>query len=122
MKKLTSKLGLIAIVGVAYVGMVLHFGGNTAQARPDYSKAFVAKYPSLEAAKEAKCNVCHYGDSKKNRNEYGKAVGKAIGEANCKDAAKITAGLVKAEGEKSSSGETFGDKIKEGKLPAEPAK
>jgi hypothetical protein len=90
-----------------------------AQARPGYSKAFAEKYPNLEAAKEAKCGVCHDDPkSKKTRNDYGKAFGKDLGEKNSKDNDKINAALDKVAGEPSAvAGKTYGDLIKDGKLP-----
>ena len=90
-----------------------------AQARPDYlNKGFTPTYPALKAEIEtAKCGVCH-GSDKKVRNDYGKAVGAALGEPKVTDVEKIKAALKKAEGEKSSTeGKTFGDLIKDGKLP-----
>lgn len=90
-----------------------------AQARPEYlNKGFTPAYPALKAEIEtAKCLVCH-GSEKKVRNDYGMAVGKALGEKMVKDEEKIKAALKKAEGEKSSTeGKTFGDLIKSGKLP-----
>jgi len=118
MKKLLIRAALVAFFGAAWVVSVLHFGSSSALARADYSKAFLAKYPDLKAAAEAKCNVCHFGDSKKNRNEYGKTVGKSIGATNVKDVAKINAALSKAEGEKAGDGKTFGERIKAGMLPS----
>lgn len=93
--------------------------GSPAAARPNYNKAFQAKYPDLAAAKEAKCGVCHAGMDKKVRNDYGKAVGKALGAKKVTDATKIDNALDTAAGEASAiSGKTFGDLIKDGKLPA----
>ena len=54
------------------------------------------------------------------RNDYGKAFGTALGPdaKSVKDADKVKAALEKAAKEKSSTeGKTFGDLIKEGKLP-----
>jgi hypothetical protein len=118
MKKLLIRTALVAFVGAAWVVSVLHFGSDAAYARPEYSKAFLAKYADLKPAAEAKCNVCHFGESKKNRNEYGKAVGKALGEPKVKDTAKINAALSKAENDKASDGKTFGERIKAGMLPS----
>ncbi len=113
MKKLVhSAYAVAALLGLMVVC-------QTAQARPGYHKAFLAKYPALEAAaKEAKCNVCHMGDDKKMRNDYGAAMGKHLPGKNCKDEAAITAALTKAEDDKNSSGKTYGEIIKSGKLPA----
>jgi hypothetical protein len=89
-----------------------------ADARPEYNTQFWDMYPSLKDLKEdTKCGACH-GKEKKVRNDYGKAVGMALGEPKVKDAEKIKAALKKAESEKSATdGKTFGDLIKDGKLP-----
>ena len=116
--KMVLKVGLWAVIAAVAFGSTWNTGA-TAMARAQYNKAFQAKYPSLAAAKEVKCGVCHSNpDDKKVRNEYGAAVGKYLGMKNQKDEAKIEEALTKAEGEKSSGGETFGDLIKAGKLPA----
>ncbi|HEX3871270.1 MAG TPA: hypothetical protein VHV77_12580 [Pirellulales bacterium] len=119
MKKLISKLALAVLIGAGYVGLVLHFSGNPAYAQKQYKDAFEAKYPDFAPIKEVKCGLCHPNpETKKERNEYGKALGKALGATKVKDVDKINAALTKIAGEKSSSGETFGERIKEGKLPA----
>ena len=90
---------------------------SNAHARPDYNKEFWAAYPSLKEHAETKCGACH-GSDKKVRNDYGKAFGTALGEKNIKDAEKIKEALKKTEAEKSGTdGKTFGDLIKDGKLP-----
>lgn len=92
--------------------------GQDAQARPKYMTAFYEAYPALKAeAEKIKCNTCHFGEKKTNRNDYGMAVGKSLGEKNIMDAEKIKEGLKKAEGEKNADGKTFGELIKDGKLP-----
>jgi hypothetical protein len=97
-----------------------------------FKKAYVKPGSPLEAkVMEVKCNVCHMGKEKKDRNEYGKAVSKFLKKAdfsgetkkydNVKgdDAQKALAeGLKSAEAEKSSSGKTFGELLKAGELPA----
>lgn len=98
-------------------------GGPEAQARPDYLKAFNATYPALKTEAEgAKCGICHPEEKKSVRNTYGKAMGTALGsDKNLKMAdneKKIVDALKKAESEKSDvEGKTFGDLIKDGKLP-----
>lgn len=111
-----KKLVLGAAIGTALIGQF--WLGQSAEARPGYLKAFQAKYPALEAAsKEAKCNVCHFGEEKKNRNDYGAAMGNHLGGKNIKDTAAVDAALGKTEADKSTGGKTFGELIKEGKLP-----
>ncbi len=67
------------------------------------------------------CAVCHPKDAKekkKARNNYGAALGKVVGKKNQTDEDKIKEALTKIEKEKSADGtKTFGDLIKEGKLP-----
>jgi tRNA U54 and U55 pseudouridine synthase Pus10 len=97
-------------------------GGPEAQARPDYMKAFNATYPALKTeAEAAKCGICHPEEKKSVRSDYGKALGTALGEKNVKfatDEKKLTDALKKIESEKSSpEGKTYGEQIKEGKLP-----
>jgi hypothetical protein len=81
------------------------------------------------AAGKAGCNVCHVNKAKKTeRNEYGKAVSEFLKKEkftkewikeNPEEAKKlIIEGLEKAGEKKSSDGKTFGEKIKEGTLPA----
>ena len=108
--------------GVAFVGAAMISGPQDAQARPGYLKAFNTAYPKLkDAADVAKCGVCHFGEKKTNRNDYAKAMGEALGAKDVKgdgSEAKIEAALKKAEAGKSSTeGKTFGDLIKDGKLP-----
>lgn len=108
------------LVGVAVAGALVALGQDSVHARKPYHDAFVAAYPALgEAAKTAKCNVCHYGDAKKNRNDYGEAMVKALaGKKNLKEGDE---GIVKAlkamEESKGTQGKTFGELIKDGKLP-----
>ena len=101
---------------------------QSASALPPFNKEWVAKYNPGEktaAFTEAKCNVCHAGESKKMKNEYGKAVGKYLTKAKYQEvkedeaAAKkyILEGLQKAEGEKGGAGKSYGELIKAGKLP-----
>jgi hypothetical protein len=111
---------------VCLIGMAWSMQG--ASALPPFNKEWIAKYNEGEknvAFKEAKCNVCHAGESKKMKNEYGKAVGKYLSKAKFNEikedeaAAKkyIQEGLQKAEGEKGASGKAYGDLLKAGKLP-----
>jgi hypothetical protein len=106
--------------GAVIAGLALLASSPEAQARPDYNKAFWEVYKAElgTQAESVKCGACHFGQEKKNRNDYGKAVGEAIGAKNEKDMAKIKAGLEKAAKQKSATdGKTFGDLIKDGKLP-----
>lgn len=64
------------------------------------------------------CAVCHPSKSKKDRNNYGAALTKALGAKKVKDTEKIKKALEKVAKEKSATeGKTFGDLIKAGELP-----
>jgi hypothetical protein len=63
--------------------------------------------------------VCHAESSKRVRNNYGDAVKETLVQRNLDDREKVEAGLRAAEDKPSAiEGKTFGDLIKEGKLPA----
>jgi hypothetical protein len=119
-------LGLL-LAGVA----LLAIAAPSAMARPDYKKAFDAKYAADENAPlapvvaELKCNVCHYGKTKKNRNDYGTALSKLVTEKTYAELKSdkeqltevVTKALTKIEGEKSVSDVKFGELLKAGKAP-----
>ncbi|MEI6036782.1 MAG: hypothetical protein WCQ91_02515 [Planctomycetota bacterium] len=71
----------------------------------------------------AKCNVCHVGKNKKERNSYGHALAELLDKKeDAKNVAKIKESLEKVASlpsdPKKADSATFGDRIKEGKLPA----
>lgn len=114
MRKISTKLfaavGALAILGIA-------MSAPEAEARPQYLKSFIEGYPGLaDAAKMKKCGICHPED-KKMRLDYGKAVGEGVGMKNQKDAEVIGKAIKKAEEAKNKDGKTFGELIKDGKLP-----
>jgi hypothetical protein len=123
----------------------------SAQAQPLFKKYFDRKYFPMEgetamkkAYESSSCNFCHIGgaDDRKHRNDYGKALSK-LGlkkedAANLtkkvetdnpvlfkKTEAKVINAIDDAEKEhsdpKDKSSPTFGDLLKEGKLPKSPA-
>jgi len=78
--------------------------------------------PLAEAVGEAKCNVCHVGKSKKNRNAYGEALAKLLDKKeDKKNVEKIRQALETVAAESSDPADpaapTFGDLIAAGKLP-----
>ena len=120
MKKVCACLVLVVVA--------LAWNMQSASALPPFNVAWKAKYNADEkntAFSDAKCNVCHAGESKKMKNDYGKAVGKYLTKAKYMEikedeaAAKkyIEEGLLKAEGEKGGAGKSYGELIKAGKLP-----
>ncbi|TWT34919.1 hypothetical protein [Blastopirellula retiformator] len=93
---------------------------NVKEPKTDSEKALAA------AVAEVKCNLCHEGKSKKNRNAYGAAMDELVDKKEFVAARKedkekaqkeFTEILVKLEAEKSPTGETYGELIKAGKLP-----
>src|SRR5262245_44753023 len=54
-----------------------------ASAPPEYKARVDEMFKGSKAAdvlKEAKCNICHYGRTKKNRNDFGQAVNKHLND------------------------------------------
>jgi hypothetical protein len=118
-----------AVLGLVLAGFALVGIDDSAEARPGYPKMFTAQYKNLEEqAKTAKCGVCHLGGTnKKLRNDYGKALAVEIlkidKKGNLKDSKKYEEISKKVEKEPSGTpGKTFGDLIKEGKLPGKEEK
>ena len=122
-----KKAGIFTLCGLlaaAFIGM-----SQTADARPQYKKEHDAKYKGSkieDALGEAKCNACHYGKKKKDRNDYGKALIKVgLTEESFKAmkddkeglAKHVQEALEKVLKEKTEGGETFGERIEAGKLP-----
>lgn len=111
-KGLLCAAALVMVLGV--VGMV----ADQAQARPQYLKSFLDTYPALkEEASKVKCGACHPETDKKVRNDYAMAFGKGLTDKNLKEEEGIKKALTDAEAAKNADGKTYGDLIKEGKLP-----
>lgn len=105
------------VVAGCVAGLVVGFGARV-EARPNYKKVFDSTYEKVAKENKTNCNVCHDGDDKKKRNNYGEALGKVISKME-KDDAKVKEALTKIEPEKSAiKDKTFGDLLKDGKLPA----
>src|SRR6202011_3869901 len=107
------------------VAVAVCWSVRPAAAYPEFKKEFEAKHPSLLAAVEtAKCGVCHTGPAgknKKERNAYGAALSKHLKKGDKKNVEKIQKALDTVADEHSAPHDdkspTFGDLIKEGKLP-----
>lgn len=124
----TSKTRTSIACGLAVAVAWSVIGIESAQARPQYKVSFEQEYPEVSEKNgtegKVTCFVCHPEKDKKKRNNYGEALTKSLGKPNAKDKEEISKALVKTEAEKSAvDGKTFGDLLKEGKLPGEaPAK
>ena len=89
--------------------------------KPDSSDP--AEKALATAVEAAKCNLCHKGKEKKDRNAYGHALAELLDKKeDAKNMEKIRKALETVAGMKSADGEpTFGELIKMGKLPGGPA-
>ncbi|HTQ39092.1 MAG TPA: hypothetical protein VMJ32_08685 [Pirellulales bacterium] len=134
MKKLVVVLFAVVVTGSTFLGIV-----GTARSRPQYFGEFKKLYVKADstspddkafadAVKSARCGVCHEGESKKNRNDYGKALASILKPADAPadfkgetDKSKIDDALKKVADEhvdpNDSKSPTYGDLIKAGKLP-----
>jgi hypothetical protein len=97
------------------------------KAHPGFKKEFDNRYVKSDgtpaeralatAANAAKCGICHAGATKKVRNAYGMELEKHLKNVNPKNVAGVQNALEKVESARSPNGKTFGELIKEGKLP-----
>lgn len=119
-----------AVVLGAVVALMVGASSRPAFAIKEFFDEFKAVYvkPDSSDANEkalaaevetAKCNVCHAGSSKKERNAYGNALADLLDKKeDKKDTAKIRAALETVAAKPSGDGKpTFGELIKQGKLP-----
>ena len=123
----TSMSFRLAVVSAA---LVLGLGSREAFAIKQFADEFKAVYvkdgtPLAAAVESAKCNVCHKGKSKKDRNAYGEALAKLLDKKDDKDNKdKIRQALETVAKESSNpadaSAPTFGALIEQGKLPGGP--
>ena len=117
-------IGQTATVG-ALLLVFLVLSSGQASARPAFLGVFKKTYPDLAKNKDVKlkCAVCHNtkdNKKKKHRNNYGVALKKELGKPKEKDKKKVAAALKKiASGKSHVKDKTFGDLIKEGKVPGE---
>jgi hypothetical protein len=112
------RVRVAALLAAGVVALVL--AGDSVYARKPYHDAFTATYPGLaDAAKQAKCDVCHVGPGKALRNNYWQALQNVFGgKKNLKDATEVSAALKQIEATKAPGGMmTFWDQIRAGKLP-----
>lgn len=79
----------------AFAAATLAYETENAEARPKYLKVFGEVYP--DRAPTASCALCHIGNDKTNRTEYGIAVEEALGSKNVSDHDTIKAALMNAE-------------------------
>ncbi len=112
------------------LGAAIAFGltPNSAKAIKPFYDEFKVKYVKADGSAEekayaekvekVKCDLCHKGKDKKVKNAYGEALDKLLDKkTDAKDKAKIATAFDTVADQKSPAGPTFGELIKEGKLP-----
>lgn len=127
-----KKIGLTTFVGVSTVAIIVGICAGTAHSRQQYKTEFFSKFVNrnstdpneksfADSAVKAKCTVCHVGEEKKNRNAFGRELTKLL-QKNEKDTAKIDEAFDAVLKMKSvpddPNSPTYGELMKEGKLPA----
>ena len=115
--QLLSRLLLVMFVGSFMISASPAFAVK--QFYDEFKEVYVNNGElDASAVAKAKCNLCHEGKSKKNKNAYGKLLDALLDrKKDAKNPEKIREALAKVESEKSSSGVTYGELFKEGKLP-----
>ena len=117
-----KKLGVVLVCAVG----ALVCSSQSAFAIKPFQDAFIKKYVDgnenkefVEAVTAAKCGLCHVGAKKTDRNAYGMALAELLDKKeDAKNETKINEALDTVAGMKAPDSEqTFGDLIKEGKLP-----
>jgi len=132
MKNVSLLVVCVAICAAAMTALGPSSARGIAPFKKEFDNKYVKKDPSTPAEKSfasaagaAKCNVCHVGKDKKKRNAYGDALDELLDKKkDAKNVQKIQESLDKVAEMHSKKGDdsspTFGDLIKEGKLPGGP--
>ena len=120
--------GVLAALAAGLLFAPAPDGSDEAQARPQHVAFFGKKYQDTidkDVIKKSRCDICHektQPKDKKIRNPYGAALAKLV-EEHEKDEEKFAAALDKvAEMSSCVEDKTYGDLIKDGKLPNEGCK
>ena len=129
-----GRSGFAVVLGVA-VAFVVGAAARPAYAIKQFFEEFKAVYVKPDSSdpnekalaaevETAKCNVCHAGSSKKERNSYGDALAELLDKKEDKEnVEKIKKALAEVAAKPNGSGDaTFGDLIKQGKWPGGAAK
>ena len=113
---------LVVPVLIAFVAPAVALPPFQIEFKKDYLDSLKDKKFAEEMNKaDVKCLVCHQGKQKKNRNAFGKDVGKLLTKKDAKDKDKIAAGLKKALAmhvdPKDDKSETYMDRLMASKWP-----
>ncbi len=79
-------------VGLVVLVAALLIAPEPATARSGYKSVLTKLYPNAENTKKG-CTFCHPGTSKKERNEYGTALAKQLGDKDVKDKVLVEAAM-----------------------------
>ena len=119
--------GVLAVAAMAILAAECGRPAFAIKQFQDEFKAVYVKPDSSDPAEKAlaaavdgaKCNVCHKGKEKKDRNAYGEALAALLDKKeDAKNMEKIRKALETVAAQPSApGGPTFGDLIKQGKLP-----
>jgi len=123
-RRLVGGIAVVALAGGLLLAPAPN-GSDEAQARPQHLKFFGQKYEDAlgkDAIKKGRCDICHektLPKDKKIRNPYGAALADIVKE-NEKDQDAFNAALDKvADMSSCVPDKSYGDRIKDGQLPAE---
>ncbi|WP_157606170.1 hypothetical protein [Schlesneria paludicola] len=111
---------ILSVVGLLSLCLIVP---NT-EARPKFRKIFQTTYETQFAGKDfgiESCTICHdkVNNNLRPRNNYGDTLAELLPKKNTTDEATIQSALKDAEEKPSAiEGKTFGDLIREGRLPA----
>lgn len=125
---MTRSLRFACAVGVLLAAASSRPALAIKQFETEFKAVYVKEGTPLAAeVANAKCNVCHMGKDKKDRNAYGQALADRLDKKADKDNAekirKVLAEVAALPSDPANAGApTFGQLIEQGKLPGGPAK
>ena len=119
------KMGIMFVFGLFVVGVQTRPALAVKQFQDQFHKLYLGEEKKSKFAKkvlETKCWVCHQGKKKKNHNTYGIHLVKLLNrKKDAKNPEKIVVALKKVEllhtDPKDKKSPTYGEMIKDGKLP-----
>ena len=128
-----GRRGLFVLLGLFGLALLPGWSGYGAKADPAFRKEFEVRYVKkdstdpmdqafAEKVKKIKCNVCHVGKNRKNRNAYGIELSKLLDrKKDRRNKAKIqqaleTVGAMKVNADEENS-PTFNELFAQGELP-----
>ena len=117
---ISKQITTVAVMmAVGFIALSAHPAFAVKQFYDEFKEVYVNNGDlDAGAVAKAKCNICHEGKSKKDKNAYGKELDKLLDrKKDAKNPEKIREALAKVAGMKSPSGKTWGEILKAGELP-----